>query len=60
MDDRTQIAALAMQGILIGVFSERPNAKPTPEKVAIHALDYADALLAAIRAAPRAPTDIIE
>ncbi len=48
MDERTQIAALAMEGILIGSFGERPNAKPTPQKVAEHAVTYADALREAL------------
>ena len=60
MDDRTLLAAMAMEGILVGMFGDRPTAKPPPEKIAAAALSYADALLAALAAAPRAPTDIIE
>ena len=47
-DDRTEIAALAMQGILLATFQDRPNAKPTPEKVAANAILYADALIQAM------------
>lgn len=46
MTERLEIAAQAMQGILIGIFADRPTSKPPPEKVAIWALSYADALLA--------------
>lgn len=45
MDDRTEIAAKLMQGILIGYFMDRPRANPTPEKVAEIAVSHADALL---------------
>jgi len=52
MDDRTAIAAKALEGILIGAFSERPNAKPTPDKIAAHAVAYADALRDALNKSP--------
>lgn len=48
MDERTEIAAQAMVGILIGSFTERPNARPTPAKVAAQAVTYADALREAL------------
>jgi hypothetical protein len=44
MDERTEIAAMAMEGILVGIFADRPTAKPTPAKVAEMAVGYADAL----------------
>lgn len=45
MKDRLEIAAHALEGILIGSFTERPNARPSPARVAQMALAYADALL---------------
>lgn len=48
MDERTEIAARAMEGILIGTFADRPTAKPTPAKVAEMAVTYADALREAL------------
>ena len=45
MNDRLTIATQAMQGILIGSFSERPNCRPSPAKTAQLALAFADALL---------------
>lgn len=48
MDERTEIAAMAMEGILIGSFTERPNARPSPAKVAETAVTYADALREAL------------
>lgn len=44
MDERMEIASLAMQGILVGMFGDRPTARPTPLKIAELAVDYADAL----------------
>lgn len=44
MDERTEIAARAMTGILVGMFSDRPTAKPQPQKIAEMAVGYADAL----------------
>jgi hypothetical protein len=52
VDDRTLIAALAMQGILVGAFGERPNAKPAPDKIAAHAVLYSDALREALKKTP--------
>jgi hypothetical protein len=52
MDERSHMAALAMQGILIGIFGELPNAKPPPDTIAAHALEYADALREAIHKTP--------
>ncbi len=49
MIDRLEIAARAMEGILIAMFSERPSAKPPPAKIAQFALTYADALIEADR-----------
>jgi len=56
MDDRTLIAAMAMEGILIGAYGERPNAKPPPEKIAAHAVAYAVALIEALNK-PAVPCD---
>ncbi len=47
MNDRLMIASVAMEGMLIGIFSDRPSAKPTPEKIAAMSLVYADALIKA-------------
>lgn len=48
MDERTEIAARAMEGILVGMFGERPTAKPPPQKIAEMAVTYADALREAL------------
>ena len=47
-NDRTEIAAMAMQGILLATFQDRPMAKPSPEKVAAQAILYADTLIQAL------------
>ncbi len=44
---RLEIATRAMVGILVGMFGERPTAKPPPAKIAQMAFEYADALLEA-------------
>lgn len=51
MDERTKIAAQAMEGILVGMFAERPTVKPPPSKVAVMAVTYAEALLDALKEA---------
>ena len=48
MDERTEIASRAMEGILVGMFADRPTSKPPPLKVAEMAVVYADALREAL------------
>lgn len=48
MDERTEIAAMAMEGILIGMFGDRPTARPPAAKIAEAAVNYADALRTAL------------
>jgi hypothetical protein len=52
MNERTELAGMAMEGILIGAFSERPHARPTPEKIAAQAVAHADALRDALKKTP--------
>ena len=52
MDDRAFIAAVAMEGILIGTFMDRPKAQPPPEKIAAQAVVYSDALREALKNTP--------
>ncbi len=45
LSKRELFAAMAMEGVLIGMFGERPTARPAPSKVAAHAVAFADALI---------------
>ncbi len=47
MNDRLLIASMAMEGILVGMFGDRPTSRPPPEKIAQLAVVYADALMKA-------------
>lgn len=50
---REYLASRAVEGILIGMFADRPTTKPTPEKVAAMAIAYADALIAGLNEPPQ-------
>ena len=52
MDERTEIAARVLQGILTGVFIARPKADPPEHRLALLALIYTDALRLAISKTP--------